>query len=97
MAFVSRSMCVLALGFALAVPATSMAFFPPGDITPTVPVPPVDPPTGGGTGEPEPEEPETPPNTQTPEPATIVTALTGLTLLAGARLRKRLRQSEVVA
>ena len=97
MAFVSRSMCVLALGLALVVPATSMAFFPPGDITPTVPVPPSDTPTGGGTGEPEPHSPEEPPTVQAPEPATVITALTGLTLIAGARLRKKLRQPETAA
>jgi hypothetical protein len=80
-----------ALALALAVPSVSVAYFPPnvGIPEPVPPDPFIPPDTGGGLGEPVPPDPGPGPSVQTPEPASVVTALTGLALVAGYRLRKR--------
>ena len=79
------------LGLILMTPSFAAAFFPPGDIKPTVGTPPdpFRPPTGGGLGEPETPAPGPGPHVNTPEPATVVTALTGLAFAAGYRLQRR--------
>lgn len=87
---------IMAIGFcavavALIIPAACSAFFPP-DVFPStksIPPDPFTPPDGGGLGEPEPTDPGTGPTVQTPEPATVVTALTGLALAAAYRWRQR--------
>jgi hypothetical protein len=85
---------MVVLAAILAAPSTGSAFFPPniGLNQPPVPVVPPDPfgvPDTGGLGEPESPDPGPGPSVQTPEPASIVTALTGLILAGGYGLRKR--------
>ena len=85
-----RGLWVGALALALAVPSVGLAYFPPNvGVPPAVPPDPFTPPGQGGLGEPEPPEPLPGPSVQTPEPASIVTALTGLALAAGYGVRKR--------
>jgi hypothetical protein len=81
----------LALAAGLLVPSVAAAYFPPDvgmppPVTGTPPDP-FKPPTGGSLGEPDAPEPGPQPSVQTPEPASIVTALTGLALAAGYGLR----------
>jgi len=83
---------VAALAVALTLPAASQAFFPPDVFPPTqtgTPPDPFTPPTAGGLGEPDPTDPAPGPTVQTPEPASIVTGLTGLVLAAGYGWRKK--------
>ena len=83
---------LVALAAALIAPSLVCAYFPPTIGTPgitSVPPDPFKPPVVGGLGEPEPPPPPPGPTVQTPEPASIVSALTGLALLVGYRLRKR--------
>jgi hypothetical protein len=85
---------LVAIAIALIAPTVSVAYFPPNVGQPPVPVPP-DPfgvPGGGGLGEPEPPDPGTVPSVQIPEPASIVTALSGLAI-AGAYGLRRKRQA----
>jgi hypothetical protein len=85
-----RGLWVGALALALVVPSVSLAYFPPNvGVPPAVPPDPFTPPGQGGLGEPEPPEPPPGPSVQTPEPASVVTALTGLALVAGYGMRKR--------
>ena len=56
-----------------------------------VPPDPFKPPTSGGLGEPDPPPPPPGPTVQTPEPASLVTAMTGVVLAIGYRVRKRRR------
>jgi hypothetical protein len=87
-----RGLWVGALALALVVPSIGLAYFPPTIGTgPGVPPDPFKPPTQGGLGEPEPPPPPPGPTVQTPEPASIVTALTGLALAAGYGARRKLR------
>ena len=86
-----RGLWVGALALALVVPSVSLAYFPPTVGNPGVPPDPFTPPNQGGLGEPEPPEAPPGPTVQTPEPASIVTALTGLALVAGYQVRKRRR------
>jgi hypothetical protein len=80
----------VALAVALVAPSVSLAYFPPTvGIPPATPPDPFRPPDAGGLGEPEPPPPAPGPSVQTPEPASIVTALTGLALAAGYRLRRK--------
>jgi hypothetical protein len=87
-----------ALAAALAAPSISLAYFPPTIGMPPpvtgqgVPPDPFKPPTTGGLGEPDAPPPPPGPTVQTPEPATLVTALTGAVLAVGYGVRKR-RQS----
>jgi hypothetical protein len=84
-----------AVAVALVAPSVSLAFFPPTiGIRPHQPVPPdpFKPPTGTGQGEPDAPPPPPGPTVQTPEPASVVTALTGAALAVGYGVRKRLRQ-----
>jgi hypothetical protein len=83
----------VALTIALVTPALGVAYFPPtiGNPVPAVPPDPFVPPGTGGLGEPEPPPPPPGPSVQTPEPASIVTALTGLVLAAGYGVRKKRR------
>jgi hypothetical protein len=87
----------LALATGLLVPSVATAYFPPDVGTPppvtSTPPDPFKPPTGGSLGEPEAPEPGPQPSVQTPEPASIVTALTGLVLAAGYGLRDRRKHS----
>src|SRR5690242_361818 len=84
-----------ALAAALVVPSASFAFFPPTIGIPvtgqSVPPDPFKPPTNGGLGEPDAPPPPPGPTVQTPEPASMVTALTGAVLAVGYGVRKRLR------
>ena len=81
---------------ALAAPSVGLAYFPPTIGIPPVtgtgtPPDPFTPPTTGGFGEPEEPEPPVGPSVQTPEPASIVTALTGAVLAFGYAARQRRR------
>ncbi|HVK07637.1 MAG TPA: PEP-CTERM sorting domain-containing protein [Gemmataceae bacterium] len=83
---------VAALAVALSLPAAGFAFFPPDVFPPTnqgTPPDPFTPPGAGGLGEPEPVDPDPGPTVQTPEPASIVTGLTGLALAAAYGWRKK--------
>ena len=87
-----RGLWIVALALALVVPSVSLAYFPPTvGQPPAVPPDPFVPPGQGGLGEPEPPEPPAGPGVQTPEPASLVTALTGLALAAGYGARTKLR------
>jgi hypothetical protein len=85
-----------ALAAALILPSVSRAFFPPTIGIPvtgqSVPPDPFKPPTNGGLGEPDAPPPPPGPTVQTPEPASMVTALTGAVLAIGYGARKRLRR-----
>lgn len=86
-----------ALAAALAAPSVGLAYFPPTIGIPPVtgtgtPPDPFTPPPTGGLGEPEEPEPPEGPSVQTPEPASVVTALTGVVLAVGYGVRKRRRQ-----
>jgi hypothetical protein len=88
----------LALAAGLLAPAVATAYFPPniGMPPPTgkaIPPDPFEPPVGAPLGEPEPPDPGPQPSVQTPEPASVVSALTGLALAAGYGLRKRMKRS----
>ena len=88
----------VALAAALVAPSVSLAYFPPTIGIPpvtgkAVPPDPFKPPTTGGLGEPDVPEPPPGPTVQTPEPASMVTALTGAVLALGYGVRKRLRQT----
>ena len=90
-----------ALAAALVAPSVSLAYFPPTVGMPPVkgtaiPPDPFTPPTAGGLGEPTPPEPAPGPSVQTPEPATMLTALTGAVLAFGYGARKR-RQAKAAA
>ena len=83
-----------ALAAALVAPSVGLAYFPPTIGIPPVtgqgtPPDPFTPPTTGGLGEPEEPEPPPGPSVQTPEPASVVTALTGEVLAIGYGVRKR--------
>jgi hypothetical protein len=87
-----------ALAAALIAPSVGLAYFPPNIGIPPVtgqgtPPDPFTPPTTGGLGEPEAPEPPPGPSVQTPEPASVVTALTGVVLAVGYRARKRQKQA----
>ena len=87
-----------ALAAALAAPSVSLAYFPPNIGIPPVtgtgtPPDPFTPPTTGGLGEPEEPEPPPGPSVQTPEPASIVTGLTGAVLALGYGVRRRRKQA----
>jgi|GEM_PF-2919625 len=86
----------LAMALAAAAPSVSLAYFPPDiGLTPPPNAPP-DPfgvPGQGGLGEPEPPDPGPGPNVQTPEPASIVTALTGLAMAGAFAWRRRMRKT----
>jgi len=85
-----RGLFVGALALALIAPSISLAYFPPNiGVPPAVPPDPFKPPTQGGLGDPEAPPPPPGPTVQTPEPASIVTALTGLALAAGYGARKK--------
>jgi hypothetical protein len=85
----ARKAVVVALAVALVAPSLALAYFPPNvGIPPAVPPDPFVPPGTGGLGEPEPPPPPPGPNVQTPEPASLVTALTGVAFAAGYGLRK---------
>jgi len=85
-----------ALAAALVAPSVSSAFFPPTIGIPVtgqaVPPDPFKPPTTGGLGEPDAPPPPPGPTVQTPEPASVVTALTGAVLAVGYGVRKRFRR-----
>lgn len=85
-----------ALAAALVAPSVTLAYFPPTIGIPqppkVVPPDPFKPPTTGGLGEPDPPEPPPGPTVQTPEPASIVTALTGAALAVGYGVRNRRRE-----
>jgi hypothetical protein len=85
------------LTVAMVCSSSAQAFFPPDIFVKTTGTPPdpFKPPTAGGLGEPTPPQPTGGPTVQTPEPATMITALTGLALAAGYRLTKR-RSAKVV-
>jgi hypothetical protein len=83
-----------ALAAALIAPSVSLAYFPPTIGIPPVtgkglPPDPFKPPTTGGLGEPDAPPPPPGPTVQTPEPASMITALTGAVLAIGYRVRKR--------
>src|SRR5262249_62075688 len=79
----------VALAVALVPPSVSLAYFPPTIGQPPVTPPdPFRPPDTGGLREPEAPPPKPGPSVQTPEPASILTALTGLALAGGRRLRR---------
>jgi hypothetical protein len=84
-----------ALAAALVAPSVSLAYFPPTIGMPPpvtgqgLPPDPFKPPTSGGLGEPDPPPPPPGPTVQTPEPASLVTALTGAGLAVGYGVRKR--------
>lgn len=83
---------VAALALALTLPAAGSAFFPPDIFPPTTtgtPPDPFTPPGAGGLGEPEPSDPDAGPTVQTPEPATVLTGLTGMALAAAYGWRKK--------
>jgi hypothetical protein len=88
----------LTLAAALVAPSISLAYFPPSVGMPppvtgsALPPDPFKPPTTGGLGEPTPPEPAPGPSVQTPEPASVVTALTGAVLALGYVARKRRRE-----
>ena len=86
----ARMAAVVALAVAFIAPSLALAYFPPnvGIPGPGVPPDPFVPPGTGGLGEPEPPPPPPGPSVQTPEPASLVTALTGLAIAAGYGLRK---------
>jgi hypothetical protein len=87
-------LALVAIAFVLIVPTVSLAYFPPNVGQPPAPVPP-DPfgvPGGGGLGEPEPPDPGTVPSVQIPEPASLVTALTGLVIAGAYGLRRKRKQ-----
>jgi hypothetical protein len=87
-----HAIAAVALAIALVTPALGVAYFPPNIGTPKpVPPDPFVPPGAGGLGEPESPPPPPGPSVQTPEPASIVTALTGLAFAAGYGVRKRRR------
>jgi hypothetical protein len=83
---------------ALVAPSVTLAYFPPtiGEPPPvqgkSVPPDPFKPPTVGGLGAPDAPPPPSGPTVQTPEPATMVTALTGAALAVGYGWRKRRQQ-----
>ena len=85
----------VALAAALVAPSVTLAYFPPDVGMPPpvtgsgLPPDPFTPPTTGGLGEPTPPEPPATPSVQTPEPASVVTALTGAVLALGYGARKR--------
>lgn len=82
----------IAVAVVLAVPSISMAYFPPVSTTnPQTPPDPFQVPGLGGLGEPESPTPDKNPTVATPEPATIVSALAGLAMLAGYRWRKQMK------
>jgi hypothetical protein len=79
---------------ALVAPSVTLAYFPPNIGEPPVqgkslPPDPFKPPTVGGLGAPDAPPPPSGPTVQTPEPASMVTALTGAVLAVGYRLLKR--------
>ncbi len=84
---------VMALALAIAAPSISLAYFPPqiGLTNPNTPPEPFGVPSQGGLGEPEPPDPGLGPTVQTPEPASIVTALTGLAMAGAFAWRRKLR------
>ena len=89
-----------ALAAALVAPTVSLAYFPPTIGQPpvtgsAVPPDPFKPPTAGGLGEPETPPPPPGPAVQTPEPASLVTALSGAVLAIGYGVRKRRRERAV--
>ena len=87
----------VALAIALIAPTLALAYFPPNvGVPPATPPDPFVPPGTGGLGEPEPPPPPPGPTVQTPEPASIVTALTGLALAAGIGLRKKRKNQEMI-
>src|SRR5947208_6193509 len=87
-----------AVAAALVAPSVSLAYFPPTIGMPppvtgsALPPDPFKPPTAGGLGEPTPPEPAPGPSVQTPEPASVVTALTGAVLALGYSARRRRRE-----
>ena len=89
---------ILALALAVAAPSISLAYFPPeiGLTNPNTPPEPFGVPGLGGLGEPEPPDPGSGPNVQTPEPASIVTALSGLAM-AGAFAWRKKRKAQLAA
>lgn len=89
-----------ALVAALIAPSLSLGYFPPNVGVPPVggqgiPPDPFTPPTTGGLGEPEAPPPPVGPSVQTPEPASVVTALTGAVLAIGYGVRKKRREREL--
>jgi hypothetical protein len=84
-----------ALAAALVAPSVTLAYFPPTIGMPPpvtgqgVPPDPFKPPTTGGLGEPDAPPPPPGPTVQTPEPASLITALTGAVLAVGYGVRKR--------
>ncbi len=89
-----------ALAAALVAPSVSLAYFPPDIGKPpvqvkSVPPDPFKPPTTTGLGEPDAPPPPAGPTVQTPEPATMMTALTGAVLAVGYGIRKRRREVAV--
>jgi hypothetical protein len=94
----TRQRLAAALALALAAPSVTLAYFPPNVGMPppvngtAVPPDPFKPPTTGGLGEPTPPEPAPGPSVQTPEPASMVTALTGAVLALGYAARRRRRE-----
>jgi hypothetical protein len=87
-----------ALAAALVVPSVSLAYFPPTIGMPppvtgkSLPPDPFKTPTTTGQGEPDAPPPPPGPTVQTPEPATMVTALTGAVLAIGYGVRKKRRE-----
>lgn len=90
----TRHAVAAALAAALIAPSVGLAYFPPNVGIPPVtgqgtPPDPFVPPTTGGLGDPDDPEPPPGPTVQTPEPASMVTALTGAVLALGYGVRKR--------
>src|SRR5262245_2933305 len=91
----TRACLAAALALALVAPSVTLAYFPPSVGMPppvggkSVPPDPFKPPTTGGLGEPTPPEPAPGPSVQTPEPASMVTALTGVVLAIGYAARQK--------
>jgi hypothetical protein len=82
-------LCGVFVALILLAPSVAFAYFPPVTNNPQTPPDPFQVPGLGGLGEPEPPPPDKVPTVNTPEPATLVTALTGLAMAAGFSLRKR--------
>src|SRR5262245_16377825 len=89
----------LALAAGLLTPAVTAAYFPPNIGMPPpppvngVPPDPFEPPVGARFGEPEAPDPGPQPSVQTPEPASVVTALSGVAVAAGYGLRRRMKMA----
>jgi hypothetical protein len=86
-------LALVALAIAFFAPSIASAYFPPtvGQTPDPVPPDPFGVPGPGGLGEPEPPDPGNVPNVQVPEPASMISALTGLAIAGAYGLRLRLK------